>query len=263
MPRPSITASGCARRSRASVAVSRIAGRWQRASACLAFLCFAETIALHTIFELVRNTGARVHLCRISSAAGLELVRQAKKEGLPVTCDVGAHHIHLTDEDIGYFDPNARMLPPLRAEADRLAIGEALLDGTIDAICSDHTPVDEDEKTLPFGEATPGATGLELLLSLALKWADEYVKPASQRIPRAMALVTSEAAQIAGLSCGQLSPGSAADLCLFDPDARWTPDATLLASQGKHTPFLGKELKGQVQATVVGGRVVFERAKKG
>ncbi len=222
----------------------------------------AETLALYKIFELVRHTGARVHLCRLSSAAGLELVRQAKKEGLPVTCDVGAHHIHLTDEDIGYFDANARMQPPLRAESDRLAIGKALLDGTIDAICSDHTPVDEDEKMLPFGEATPGATGLELLLSLALKWADECVKSASQRIPRAIALVTSEAAKIAGLPCGQLSPGRAADICLFDPNASWKPDAALLASQGKHTPFLGKELKGQVRMTIVSGRVVFERRGK-
>lgn len=219
----------------------------------------AETIALHTIFELMRHTGARVHLCRMSSAAGLELVRQAKQEGLPVTCDVSAHHIHLTDESIGFFDSNARMMPPLRSDRDRDAIAKALLDGTVDAICSDHTPVDDEEKLLPFGEATPGATGLELLLSLALKWADEYVKPSKQRIPRAIALVTSEAARIAGLRCGQLLPGSVADICLFDPEVRWKPDAASLASQGKHTPFIGKELKGRVSTTIVSGRVAFER----
>lgn len=129
----------------------------------------AETIRLHTIFELIRVTGARIHLGRLSSAEGIELVRQAKKDGLPVTCDVGIHHIHLTEDDIDFFDTNARMTPPLRSRADRLAITEGLLDGTIDAICSDHTPVDDDEKLLPFGEATPGATGLELLLSLTLK----------------------------------------------------------------------------------------------
>ena len=134
----------------------------------------SETIALHTIFELVRATGARVHLCRMSSAAGLELVRAAKKEGLPVTCDVGAHHVHMTDADIGFFDSNARVTPPFRSQRDRDAIRAGLFDGTVDAICSDHTPVDDDEKLLPFAEASPGATGLELLLSLALKWADDY-----------------------------------------------------------------------------------------
>lgn len=219
----------------------------------------AETIALHTIFELVRHTNARVHLCRMSSAAGLELVRQAKKEGLPITCDVGAHHIHMIDEDIGFFDSNARILPPFRAKRDREAICSGLLDGTIDAICSDHTPVDDDEKQLPFGEASPGATGLELLLSLALKWSDEHVKPAQQRLSRAIAKVTVDAARIAGLPCGQLAPGSDADICIFDPHARWKVDVASLASQGKHTPFLGRELTGRVRATVVGGRVTFER----
>ncbi|MDB5840204.1 MAG: pyrC2 [Herminiimonas sp.] len=219
----------------------------------------AETIALHTIFELMRATGARIHLCRISSAAGIELVRAAKKEGLPVTCDVGAHHIHLTDNDIGFFDSNARLTPPLRSQRDRDAIRQALLDGTIDAICSDHTPVDDDEKLLPFGEASPGATGLELLLSLALKWADECVAAPGERIARAVAKVTSDAARIVGLPSGQLAPGSAADLCLFDPAARWTVEAKALASQGKHTPFLGYEMTGQVRQTIVAGKVVFKR----
>ncbi|WP_025918375.1 dihydroorotase [Herminiimonas sp. CN] len=221
----------------------------------------AETVALHTIFELMRVTGARVHLCRMSSAAGLELVRAAKQEGLPVTCDVGAHHIHLTEMDIGYFDSNARMLPPLRAQRDRDAIRQRLLDGTIDAICSDHTPVDDDEKLLPFGEATPGATGLELLLSLALKWAEECVAPTApkQAISRAIAKITTDAARVSGLAAGQLGVGSVADLCLFDPAARWTVEAGALASQGKHTPFLGYEMLGQVKATIVAGHVAFRR----
>ncbi len=219
----------------------------------------AETIALHTIFELVRHTGARVHLCRISSAAGLDLVRQAKHEGLPITCDVGAHHIHMIDEDIGYFDANARMLPPFRSRRDRDAICAGLVDGTVDVICSDHTPVDDDEKELPFGEASPGATGLELLLSLALKWADENVKPAQQKLSRGIAKVTIDAARIAGLSCGQLGIGSNADICIFDPTARWKVEAAALASQGKHTPFLGHELTGVVRATIVSGHVAFER----
>ena len=222
----------------------------------------SETIALHTIFELMRATGARVHLCRISSAAGLELVRTAKAEGLPVTCDVGAHHIHLTDADIGFFDSNARVTPPFRSQRDRDAIRAGLLDGTVDAICSDHTPVDDDEKLLPFGEASPGATGLELLLSLALKWADDYaaMQPGvKDGLALALSRISADAARVAGLQAGQLGVGSMADICIFDPAARWKVNAAALASQGKHTPFLGYELAGQVQATIVAGHVAFER----
>ena len=224
----------------------------------------AETIALHTIFELVRNTGARVHLCRISSAAGLELIRAAKTEQLPVTCDVGAHHVHLTDLDIGFFDANARLAPPLRAQRDREAICRALDDGTIDAICSDHTPVDDDEKLLPFGEASPGATGLELLLSLALKWAHENApagraNTSTSAISRAIAKITADPARVVGLPSGRLDVGRAADLCLFDPATRWTVNSTTLASQGKHTPFLGYELQAQVRMTIVGGHVAYVR----
>ena len=220
----------------------------------------AETIALHTICELVRSTGARVHLCRISSAAGLELVRAAKAEGLPVTCDVGVHHLHLTDADIGFFDSNARLTPPLRSQRDRDAIRAALVDGTVDAICSDHTPVDDDEKLLPFGEASPGATGLELLLSLTLKWAEEL--HGDSALLRALAKITSQPARTAGLAAGQLAPGAAADVVVFDPNVRWTVDGAALASQGKHTPFLGIEVTGQVQATVVGGRVAYQRSQQ-
>jgi dihydroorotase len=217
----------------------------------------AETIALHTIFELVRSTGARVHLCRISSAAGLDLIRAAKKEGLPVTCDVGVHHLHMTDADIGFFDSNARLTPPLRTGRDRDAITAALLDGTIDAVCSDHTPVDDDEKLLPFAEASPGATGLELLLSLMLKWVEG--QRGQDALPRALAKVTSDAARTAGLAAGQLNVGAAADIVVFDPNVRWLVEGAALASQGKHTPFLGYELTGQVKATVVGGRIAYQR----
>ncbi|CAN7563957.1 dihydroorotase [Pseudoduganella sp. LjRoot289] len=227
----------------------------------------AETIALHTIFELMRATGARVHLCRISSAAGLELVRAAKAEGLPVSCDVGAHHVHLTDADIGFFDSNARVTPPFRSQRDRDAIRAGLLDGTVDAICSDHTPVDDDEKLLPFGEASPGATGLELLLSLALKWAHEYAaaQPGvseGQALALAVSRISADAARVSGLgglNAGQLGVGSVADICIFDPAVRWTVEGKALASQGKHTPFLGYELAGQVQATVVAGHVAYQR----
>jgi dihydroorotase len=165
----------------------------------------------------------------------------------------------LTDVDIGYFDSNARVTPPFRAQRDRDAIRQGLLDGTIDVICSDHTPVDDDEKLLPFGEASPGATGLELLLSLSLKWAEECLDNAPQSLGRAIAKVTADAARVADLPGGRLSVGSVADVCVFDPAARWKVEAKTLASQGKHTPFLGYELTGQVRATIVAGHIAFER----
>lgn len=213
----------------------------------------AETVALHTIFELVRSTGCKVHLCRISSAAGLALIRAAKREGLPVTCDVAAHHLHLIDIDIGYFDSLCRVTPPFRAQRDREAIRAALIDGTIDAICSDHTPLDDDAKALPFGEAEPGTTGLELLLPLVLKWAQEE----SVALPIALAKVSCAAAAILGIDRGALKVGAVADLCIFNPTQSWVVERKTLASQGKHTPYLGRELQGRVRATLVGGMTVY------
>src|SRR2546421_3202554 len=131
---------------------------------------FAETIALATVLELVRATRARVHLCRLSTAGAVDMMRAAKREALPVTCDVGIHHLHLCDRDLGYFDANCRLEPPLRSQRDRDALSRGLEDGTLDCVCSDHTPVDEDGKHLPFEQAEPGATGLELLQPLTLKW---------------------------------------------------------------------------------------------
>lgn len=221
----------------------------------------AETIALHTIFELMRATGARVHLCRISSAKGVELVRAAKQEGLKVTCDVSINSLHLTDVDIGYFDSRMRLSPPLRQQRDRDALREALADGTIDALVSDHTPVDEDAKVLPFAEAEPGATGLELLLGLALKWGQED----GVGLPRALAVLTSEPARVLGpalgtlqASAGQLLDGGVADVCVFDPNAAWTVTPSTLRSQGRNTPFAGHELPGVVRCTIVGGQVAYE-----
>jgi len=221
----------------------------------------AETIALHTIFELMRVTGARVHLCRLSSAAGIELVRRAKAEGLPVTCDVSVNQLHLIDMDIGYFNAAMRLTPPLRQQRDRDAIRAALADGTVDALVSDHTPVDEDAKNLPFAEAEPGSTGLELLLSLALKWGEE----SGAGLSKALATVTCAPVQVLGnalgslaSSAGRLVEGGVADLCLFDPTARWTVEPRAFRSQGKHSPFAGFELPGRVHATLVAGQVAFE-----
>ncbi len=221
----------------------------------------AETIALHTIFELVRATSARVHVCRISSAAGVALVRQAKADGLPITCDVSINSLHLIDTDLGYFDSRMRLNPPLRQQRDRDALRAALADGTIDALVSDHTPVDEDAKALPFAESEPGATGLELLLSLALKWShDDGVD-----IARTLARLTLRPAQVLGSalgklagSAGQLRVSGVADVCVFDPAAHWVVTPQALRSQGKHTPFSSYELPGRVRCTLVGGRVAYQ-----
>ncbi|KND60696.1 Dihydroorotase [Candidatus Burkholderia verschuerenii] len=214
----------------------------------------AETIALHTIFELMRITGARVHLSHLSSAAGVALVRAAKAEGLAVSCDVTVNHVHLTDVDISYFDAQFRLDPPLRSQRDREGIRAGLEDGTIDAICSDHTPLDDDEKLLPFAEATPGATGLELLLSLTLKWANENKVP----LAKALARITSAPADVLKLPAGRITVGALADLCVFDANAAWRVDPLKLKSQGRNTPFLGYELPARVRATIVGGHLAFE-----
>jgi dihydroorotase len=225
----------------------------------------AETVALFTIFELMRTTGARVHLQRLSSAAGVELLRRAKAEGLPVTADVSINSLHLTDVDIGFFDSALRLAPPVRQARDRDALAAALADGTIDALVSDHTPIDADEKALPFAEATPGATGLELLLGLALHWGEQRALPMSTTLAR----ITSEPVRVLGASLGSLAAsagrlveGGIADLCLFDAHARWRVAPEALVSQGKHTPFAfatsGMELPGRVRMTLVAGSVAFE-----
>jgi len=223
----------------------------------------AETIALHTIFELMRSTRARVHLCRISSAAGVELVRQAKAEGLPVTADVSINSLHLTDADMGYFDSRARLTPVLRQQRDRDALRAALAEGTLDALVSYHAPVDADAKALPFAEAEPGATGLELLWSLALKWGQD----SSVDVGTVLSRITARPAQVLGAalstlqgSVGQLAVGGAADVVVLSDQGHWPVTDASLRSQGKSTPFSGYELPGRVLATVVGGHIAFEAA---
>ncbi len=214
----------------------------------------AETIALATIFALVRETGVRVHLCRLSTAEGVAMVRAAKKDGLPVTCDVAVHHLHLCDVDIGWFDAQCHLVPPLRSTRDRAALRAGLADGTIDVVCSDHTPVDDDGKQLPFAESEPGATGLELLLPLTLRWAAVDKVDLSAAIAR----LTAAPAAILGIDAGHLAVGQMADVCVFDPERHWKVEAKALKSQGKNTPFLGLEVSGKVRYTVVDGQIVGE-----
>ena len=228
----------------------------------------AETIALQTLLELVRATRARVHVCRVSSAAAVALLRAAKAEGLPITADVSINSLHLTDIDIGYFNPDMRLTPPLRQGADRDALRVALADGTIDALVSDHNPVADDMKNLPFGEAEPGATGLELLLSLALRWGQDSHLPLALTLAR----VTHDPVRVLGDALGSLSgsagrlvEGGVADICVYDPAAEWTVSAGELVSQGKHTPFAfastGMLLPGRVCATLVAGGIAYDKLR--
>ncbi|MBL0122117.1 MAG: dihydroorotase [Betaproteobacteria bacterium] len=214
----------------------------------------AETVAISTIVTLMRDTGARVHLARLSSRLGVELVRAAKAEGLPLTCDVGIHHLLLTDRDIGYFDSQYRFTPPLRSPADRDALSRGVIDGTIDAICSDHTPIDDDAKHVPFGEAEPGATGLELLLPLTLKWAEQ----AGVSVAAALQKITANPAALLGLEAGKIAIGAPADLCIFDPAAFWALTPQTLRSQGKNSPWMRRELQVRVTHTLIDGVLVFK-----
>jgi len=214
----------------------------------------AETVALSNIILLARETGVHVHLCRLSSMEGIDMVRAARQQGLSITCDVAINHLHLSEMDIGFFDSNCHLMPPLRGMSDRDALRNGLLDGTIDAVCSDHAPVDEDAKLLPFGQAEVGATGVELLLPLTLKWGIEM------RIPliTVLAKITAAPARILGIDAGHLSLGAAADLCIFDAEQYWRVVTSAIKSQGKNTPFLGMELPGKIKYTLVNGQIVYE-----
>jgi dihydroorotase len=212
----------------------------------------AETVAIATALQLAAHTGVRLHLSRLSSAAGIDLVRAARRAGMQVTCDVAIHHLHLSEMDIGYFDSNARVDPPLRSARDRDALRAAVAEG-LAAVCSDHTPIDADGKQLPFAEALPGASSLELLLPLTLLWAAQAKLP----LRVALARITCDPAAILAIDAGSLSVGSAADICIFDPDESWRVTPQALHSQGKNTPFLGYEMSGRVRLTLVGGRIVF------
>lgn len=212
----------------------------------------AETVAVRTILELMDATGARVHLARLSTGAAIDLVAQAKARKAPLTCDVGIYHLHLSDRDIAGFDSRANLAPPLRDPADRDRLRRALAEGIVDAACSDHTPVDEDAKLVPFAEAEPGATGLELLLPLVLQWGREC----GLDLVRTLGVVTSRPAAVLGVEAGTLAVGAPADICLFDPAREWSVKPEALASQGKNTPYLGLRVTGRVVRTLVGGRTV-------
>jgi dihydroorotase len=214
----------------------------------------AEGLAIASILRIAHETKTKVHLCRLSTAEGVDLVRQAKKQGLQVSADVSVQHCHLTEHDIGFFNSLANLKPPLRSSRDKNALCQGLKDGSIDAICSDHTPVDDDAKLLPFAEAEAGATGLELLLPLALKWATDN----KASLFDAVAKITSQPASILGIAGGHLSINADADIAIFDPQHDWKIEASQLISQGKNTPFLGLTLAGKVKYTLLHGQITYQ-----
>lgn len=214
----------------------------------------AEALALASILRIAKETGAKVHISRLSTAEGVGMIREAKKQGVNISCDVSANHLHLTEHDIGFFDANCHLKPPVRTQRDKDAITAGLKDRTIDAICSDHTPVDDDAKLAPFAEAEVGATGLELLLALTLKWAIQE----NLNLPDAISLISQASAKILGIPAGCLSPNSDADICIFNANEYWKVNASALKSQGKNTPFNGLEMAGKVKFTLVHGQVVYQ-----
>jgi dihydroorotase len=215
----------------------------------------AETVALARDLALAEQTGARVHFRCLSTGRAAQMLAEAVRRGIPASADVSAHQLFLTEEDIDNFDSNCHVTPPLRTNEDRLALRSALAHGDLAAICSDHRPHEEDAKLAPFPATAPGISALETLLPLVLRLAEEGVMD----LVTAIARVTVAPARILQLPFGQLDPGRVADVCIFDPGARWVLSDATLVSQGHNTPFFGQELRGRVYCTLLAGRVVFQR----
>ena len=213
----------------------------------------AETAGLARLLSLVEDIGVRLHICRLSSARWVEMVRAARQRGLPVTADVAIHHLHLCEVDVGRFDSACHVLPPLRGMRDRDALRMALADGTIAAICSDHQPHDRDAKERPFAETEPGIPGLDTLLGLTLKLAADGVLGLGE----ALARMTSGPARVLGLPQGRLVAGAPGDICVVDPDEDWEVAEDTLHSRGQSTPFRGWVMAGRAVVTVLAGEPVY------
>jgi dihydroorotase len=215
----------------------------------------AEVIMIERDLRLVEITGARYHAAHLSTAAGIEAVRRAKAQGLPVTCDTAPPYFALNETAIGDYRTFAKLSPPLRSEWDRRAVVEGLRDGTIDAIASDHAPWDQDSKRLPFSSAACGIVGLETLLPLSL----ELYHNGHLGLIELMRRLTCNPARILGLPVGRLAPGAPADLVLFDPDLAWRISTDDFRSKSKNAPFDGRPVQGRVRRTIVDGRTIFRR----
>ncbi len=214
----------------------------------------AEVIAIGRDLRLVEQTGVRAHFATLSSARAVEMVAKARARGVPVTADVSMQQLYLTEMDVNYFNSLCHVRPPFRTQRDRDGLRAALSDGVLGAICSDHQPHDLDAKLAPFAATEPGSSGLETLLPLALRLADEKVLSLSQAVAR----ITCDPARIFGIDAGTLGVGKRADLCIVDPNTRWSVSDKTLLSRGKNSPFLGWELSGQVTHTLLEGRVVYQ-----
>tara|TARA_E500000331_G_C17111204_1_gene649715 strand:- start:362 stop:982 length:621 start_codon:yes stop_codon:yes gene_type:complete len=205
----------------------------------------------------MRDIDINIHFCRISSERGVQLIRQAKADGLKVTADVGVHHLHLTQIDIEDFNTNSKVVPPFRAERDKEALTLGVIDGTIDCVCSDHTPITEELKNLPFSDAEPGLMGLELLLPLTLKWGKEN----KVSLEKVLSLITSNPSNILGRELAKVTVGNNADICIFDEFEVWPVNASNLITQFRNSPFYGYELEGRVQQTIIDGSCVYSKEK--
>ncbi|MDH5648922.1 MAG: dihydroorotase [Gammaproteobacteria bacterium] len=215
----------------------------------------AETVGISRDLALIEQTGVRAHFCQLSSARAVDMVAEAQRRGLPVTADVTAHHLHLTEHDIGYFNTQCHVLPPLRSQRDKDSLRDALQSGVISAICSDHQPHEPDAKLAPFYASEPGISGLETLLPLTLKLVHEK----RVTMTDAIALLTSNPANILSIDAGHLGVGSTADICIFNPDIDWTLTEDQFVSRGHNSPFIGWSFQGCATHTLVGGKLVFER----
>ena len=213
----------------------------------------AETIAISRALLLIEQTNIRAHFCHLSSARGVQLIREARKQGIRVTADVSICNLHLTDMDIADYDSNCHVKPPLRSERDRMGLIEGIHDQTISAVCSDHQPHETNAKSAPFSLTEPGASTIEHLLPLML----HLVNKNEIELNQAISLITSEPAKILGISKGTIEKNRNADLCIYDPKSNVNINKNNMLSAGKNTPFNGWELQGKVTHTLLNGEVVF------
>lgn len=214
----------------------------------------AETTALARDIELVTQTGARTHFGQLSCARSVEIIRQAKSSGLPVSADCAMHQLFLIDQDIGIFDTNKLTIPPLRSQYDRQALREGVIDGTIDCLCSDHQPHEIDAKLRPFPSAEAGISTFDTLLPLALRLVEEKLLP----LPQMIAKLSINPARILGIPAGQIASGELADITIVDPAAHWICNPDEFSSEGKNTAFEGWDFNGRVVHTIVAGQIVYE-----
>jgi len=214
-----------------------------------------ETVTVARDLALIQQTRVRAHFCRLSTAQAVRMVARAQYDGLPVTADVSAHHLHLTEIDVGDFDSQCHVLPPLRTQRDRDGLRSGLAKGTLQAICSDHQPHEADAKLAPFAATAPGISALDSLLPLGLRLVADGVLS----LPELIARLSYQPAQLLGVAVGTLGVGAIADLCLFDPNEHWEFTPSAMHSRGRNTPFAGWQFKGRAVMTIFTGNIVFER----